>query len=72
MKRTVKEVYTGLSATRTAVECAPILEASKVKLKARKSNTEWKTESEDLGTMSIDFSDDISSSRASKQWESNF
>lgn len=70
MKRTVKEVYTGLSATRTAVECAPILEASKVKLKARKSNTEWKTESEDLGTMS--FSDDISSSRASKQWESNF
>ena len=70
---TKKEKYYGLKTQRITIESASLLDASRVKLKARKSNTEWKTSNEDLGTMNFDFDYDPSSpSRQNSSWETGF
>lgn len=66
-----KEKYNGLKTERITVRSASLLDASRVNLKARKSNTEWKETTEDLGTMNFDLGSS-SSSRVSSQWETNF
>jgi len=68
---TERQHYGGLITTRTTVECSPLLDASNVKLKARKSNTEWQEVQHDL-TLGSDPSAGSSSSRLTHEWETGF
>lgn len=66
----MRKEYSGLKTTRASVESSPLMEGSKVQLKARKSNTEWQTETRDF-TMGSDV-DPSAPSRESSQWETSF
>lgn len=72
----IKKTYNGIITTRSRVESAPMLDASKVRIKAkRNSATDWKVkngEEENLGTMNIDFSDGGGIGAREMNWDSNF
>ena len=68
---TKKEKYNGLKTQRITIESASLLDASRVKLKARKSNTEWQEERQDL-TLGVDASAGGAGSRITHQWETDF
>lgn len=66
-----KEKYNGLKTERITVRSASLLDASRVNLKARKSNTEWQEERQDL-TLGVDPGAGGAGSRMTHQWETDF
>lgn len=69
----IKKTYNGIITTRSRVESAPMLDASKVKLKAKTKTQDWKKEDIDkemgIGDMTIS---DISTSARGGSWDTEF
>lgn len=76
MKRTVKEVYTGLSVTRTAVECAPLLDASKIQGATKTEDWQERTINETMGLgegeITITPSSPTQDARRDNYWKNEF
>ena len=67
----MKEKYSKLQTDRISVALAPLMVESKVRLKARKGNTEWK-EVDESNTLNYDFDTNDQNSAKGSFWETEF